>query len=646
MISITMAVETDQRWLCFERYRFNPVSGELQRDGRRLVLQPQPARLLALLVGQAGEVVTRETIRRHIWGNSVVEFDQGVNFCIRRIRMALRDNADNPLFIETIQRRGYRFAATVTADTVETVRKADSTESQDSTRISLGVPAIAVGVALLVALGSLSFFIGPSVQDPHKTRLKLAVLPIENRGVQSVEEYLTSGLTDEITNALARFAPRQLGVIARSSTDPFEKTELSIPEIGRELGVDYLLEGSVARQNGQMRLVFQLIQVADQTHVVADRYEHPADDVLRRQGEVAAALAVTIGETLLGDQGLSSRPSRPPVPEAREAYMKGLYVLRNGPAGNKQSLAFFQEATRIDPGFAPAFVELAGAYWNSMGNAAETVPSAVRAVHRALELDPVSSKAHRILGDIKFFHDWDWDEAVKEYKTAILLGEDQALARKGLALYYSAMGRHEEALAEVRRALDLDPVSVSLNADLGWFYFRARDYEQAATQCSNALELQPDHGVAYVCLVEAFTSLGRVDQAAAAARRLMELAGADPPLLGAVERHDSGKAMAAYRTWQLDALKSCNLARTGRPVRIALAYLRKGDRENAFAWLEEGYRRRSRLMPFLGIEPQLDPLREDKRFIEILRHVGLTGQEERQAVFRGSSSRRIRPQER
>lgn len=624
MISTVMGAETDQRWVSFGRFRFNPVSGELLRDGRRLLLQPQPARLLALLVGRAGEVVSRDTIRRHIWGDSVVEFDQGVNFCIRRIRMALRDNADRPRFIETIQRRGYRFTATVTAEEPKTDQEADGVEGRDSTGVARRRPAIAIAVALLVALGGLSFLISSAVQDPHERRLKLAVLPIENRGV-SLEEYLTSGMTDEITNALARYAPRRLGVIARSSADRFERTERSIPEIGRELAVDYVLEGSVARHNGQMRLVFQLIQVADQTHVVADRYEHPADDLLRRQGEVAAALAVTIGETLLPDRSHGGRPARPPLPAAREAYLKGMYVARNGPAANAQSRAFFQEATRIDPDFAPAFVELASAHWNGMGDAAERVAAAGRAVQRALELDGDSAKAHRILGDIKFFHDWDWDAAVEQYQTAIWLGEDQALARKGLAVYYSAMGRHEEAIAEVRRALDLDPVSVTLNADLGWFYFRARDYREAIARCSASLELQPDDAVAQTCLIEAFTALGRVDQAAAAARRLMEHAGADLPSLAAVGQHDPGKAMAAYRSWQLAALSTCPLARAGRPVRIALAYLRQGDTDNAFAWLEEGYRGRSRLMPFLGIEPRLDALRDDPRFVDLLRRVGLSG---------------------
>ena len=625
-MTTTMEVETGQRWLSFGRYRFNPDSGELLRDGRRLVLQPQPARLLALLVGQAGEVVSRDTIRRHIWGENVVEFDQGVNFCIRRIRVALQDNADRPLFIETIPRRGYRFAAAVTTETPTTVQKADATAGQDPTRFALRLrPAIAIGVALLVALGGLALLIGFAEKDsPQQTRLKLAVLPIENRGPQPLEEYLTSGMTDEVTNALARFAPRRLGVIARSSAGRYEGTQRSIPEIGRELGVDYVLEGSVARHNGQVRLLFQLIQVADQTHVVADRYEHPADDLLRRQGEMAGALALTIGETLLHDQGLSGRPARPPVPEAREAYLKGLYVARNGPAANEQSLAFFQEATRIDPGFAPAFAELASAHWNGMGDSGERVPAARRAARRALELDRHSAKARRVLGDIKFFHDWEWDEAVKEYQTAIALGEDQALARKGLAFYYSAAGRHEEAIAEVRRALDLDPVSVTLNADLGWFYFRAREYQQAIAQCRNSLELQPADLVAHACLVEAFASLGRVDQAAAAARRLMDLAGADAPSLSAVAQDDPGKAMTAYRNWQLETLSTCALARTGRPVRIALAYLEKGDTDNAFAWLEEGYRRRSRLMPFLGIEPQLDPLRDDDRFVDLLRRVGLS----------------------
>jgi TolB-like protein/DNA-binding winged helix-turn-helix (wHTH) protein/Tfp pilus assembly protein PilF len=636
--------------LRFGPFQVDLASGELHKHGVKLRLQEQPFQILVMLLGNPGEVVTRDELRNKLWSaDTFVDFDVGLNNAVLRLRNVLGDSADSPRFIETLPRRGYRFIAPMDTPVAAQVHEyaQPSTASYQEDTVASPAPGTTqvanprpewfrarkiwkVGF-LLVVLSAL--FVGLNVGGLRQRVLgrpvtpairSLAVLPLENLSGDEAQEYFADGMTDELITDLASIA--RLRVISRTSTTHYKGTRKTIPEIARELNVDAVVEGSVGRSANKVRIRAQLVRAVPEEHLWAKSYERDLPDVLALQRDVANAIANEIKVYLTPQERQHLANARPINPDAYNGFLLGGYhSSKKNPAALDKGIQYFQEAIRIDPSYAQAYAGLADAYierdiWGGLG-VGKSADQVRAATLKALELDADLAEAHALLAHIHFQYDWDWQGAEVEYKRAIELNPNLAGSYVGYAYFLQAMGRHQEALASVRRAVELDPLSASNIADEGRILYRTRQYESAIARYQRALELDPAYVPALSRMAEAYEEWGKYDQALAAVQKFQQAA-ADPRDI----RRPRGRlyartgrrreAIEITRTIEADPNTS------GSAFALAVIYSALGDRDRAIAALEKGVQTRS-LLPFIFTDPQLDTLRSDPRFQQLLRRAGL-----------------------
>jgi DNA-binding winged helix-turn-helix (wHTH) protein/Tfp pilus assembly protein PilF len=500
--------------LHFGPFDFEVDTGELRRDGARIRLQPQPARVLALLAARPGELVTREQIQQQVWsGETFVDFEHGVNFCIREIRAALGDSSREPRYIETLPRRGYRFVAPV-----ETRSGADQDRAPD---------------------------------------------------------------------------PPLVSAAADLASSPAGATE--VPAVG----VDSSRPGG--RRAFAWGLGVPLLLVL---------------------------LVLALGFVVMRPTGQRSPAVGTPDPAAREAYLAGRYLWNKGTGeALTRSLEQFERATALDPDYAPAYAGLADSYrllaMNGALPAREASEKAKTAALRALEIDPRLAEARVSLGSILFRYEWDWDGAEREFRRAIAEAPGYGLGHHDYAWFLVSMGRFDEAVAEIKVARDLDPLSPVANADVGWVYLRARRYDEAIAAMERTLEIEPDFSAAQACLEMAYVYKGMYAQGRDAARRHLEELGADPAVLS--EMASLAPAEGLRRSWQWKLERRIADARK-RPVTsypFAMIYAALGDRDLAFQWLERAFAERDPMLVALNVDPAFDGLRSDQRFADLIKRIGL-----------------------
>ncbi len=471
-----MGASSSQRSILrFGAFELDSRAGELRKGGMRIKLPPQPLKVLTLLASRAGELVLREEVRRELWGDDTfVDVEQGLGACISRIRTALSDNARKPRYIETLPRRGYRFLVPVE-----------------------GLP------------------------PPRK--LMLAVLPFDNLSGNPQEDYFCEGLTEEIITEAACLNGEKLGVIARASVSRFKDDKKDVREIGRQLDVDYILEGSVRRQGERARISAQLVQVSDQSHLWAETYQRGVRDVLGLQSEIAQQIAEAIDVKLTGRALAPADPPRHSHPEAYEAYLKGRFCWNKRTERDiKRAIDFFQKAIELEPNYALAYSGLADAY-HMLGSSYvtssvqphEAFPVARTAALKALEIDDALAEGHASLAAVLGGYEWDWEGWRRECRRALELNPSYATARQWYAEILAALGRLEEALAEIRRAQLVDPLSAAVNATAAWILYFSRQYEQAIAQCATTIELHPSFSQAYLYLGLAYEQIGQWKEALA-----------------------------------------------------------------------------------------------------------------------------------
>ncbi|HEV3469364.1 MAG TPA: winged helix-turn-helix domain-containing protein [Pyrinomonadaceae bacterium] len=615
--------------------RFGPFelrvkSGEVRRaDGTTVRLPPQPFRVLLALVENAGQVITREELRRLVWGDeTVVDFDKGLNFCVRQIREALGDDAQSPRYIETLPRRGYRLIAPVAPAPAEPVRDdpAGRPAAEPPGRPRPRRSGVAAALAALSILSLVSFVLWRQAgrrAAPAGGKVLMAVLPFENLSGDPSQDYFSDGLTEEVISRLGGLRPERLGVIARTTALTYRKTEKDVRQIGRELGVAYVLEGGVRREAGRVRITAQLIQVSDQTHLWAETYERDERDLLRIQSEVAARVARSLELELLPGAGPPTDAARSSDPAAYDAYLKARYLVTKDDVEDlRRSIPYFEQAAARDPGFAPAH---AGAALARVGlaawldtPAAEVLPRAKAEALRAVELDPSLAEGYAALAAVNFWLEWDWPAAERNARRAVELNPSEPNARLLYASYLLATGRGEAGAAEVGEALALDPVSLLTNGLAAYFFLRARRYDEAIAQARRMLELEPDSPAAHDCLVAAYRRKGMHEEALGVVRARLAREGG-PHVGGA-----AAQALARMDRWHLESLRAKAAAGERVPAtRLARAYAGVGDRERALESLEAAVGAREPMLVFLGTHPQWDPVREDPRFGALLRRAGL-----------------------
>ena len=623
-------------------------AGELTKRGLRLRLQGQPFQVLAILLEKPGELVTREELRSRIWGQTVVDFDHGVNKAINKIREALGDSAENPRFVETVARRGYRFLADVTAiETIpirereaapdEIVRTADpgpidvAAADTEPKRAPRRVARTVVGLGLvLVVVAALSWTVYSHIRSTPKIR-SLAVLPLASLSSDPSQDYFADGMTDELITDLGQISA--LRVISRTSAMTYKGVSKPLPQIARELDVEAVVEGSVLRSGDRVRITAQLIQVPDERHMWAQSYEGNLRDALTLQNSVARAIAEQIQATLNRQEEAALKNSDAVDPEAYEAYLKGRYFWnkRTGDGLNK-AIGYFNSAIEIDPGYAKAYSGLADSYallgdWEyGVLSPQEAFPKAKVAATRALVLDDKLADAHTSLAFTLDLYDWDWKSAEKEYQRALALNPGYATAHHWYAWHLIVMGRNDEGIAELRKAQNLDPLSLIISADLADALCIARRHDESVEQSRKTIALDPNFAVAHYQLGQALEQKGRHDDAIEEFKRAIDLSGGSTTFDSnlAYSYAASGRREEAMKI--VKDLEARQSQQSSIDANIALIYVGLGDKAQAMIWLNNAYQ--ARFNPSILVRPAFDPLRSDARFQDMLRRIGIPSRDE------------------
>lgn len=611
--------------LRFGIFQLDLKARELHKAGVKVKLQDQPLRVLAMLVEHAGQVVTREELQQKIWPTDVyVTFDQGLNNAIKKVRDALGDSADNPRFVETISKRGYRFVAPVNAvqeRSYEPRPRFGLSVFRSTTWIAL------VAACLLSALGYWTWHRAVMRARPSSERAVLAVLPFDNLSHDPDQEFFSDGLTEEMIAQLGKLNPKRLNVIARGSVARYKSSSLAANQIGRELGADYLLQGSVRRDSGRVRITVQLIEARDQTDLWTESYDRELKDILALQDSVARTIAGQIRITLTAEQQTRLANARSVDPEAYEAYLKGRYYWNKRTAdGMQKASTYFQQAIDRDPTYGAAYSGLAdcnsGLAWHGFTSPAQAVPQAEAAARKAIEIDPQSAEAHASLG-LVLHHRWDWQGAESEFKRALELDPQYANAHHWYGDYLSVKGRHDEALLEARRALKLDPLNLMISTWVALRYYLAQKYDLAVEQSRTTVELDPSFAAAHLVLGEAYRQTDRHEEALAELKTAAKLSGDNPLYLAqlAVAHAVTGQRTEALRI--LTQLQKTSTERYVSPYGLAQLHAALNNKEQAFRWLQTAYDDRAVWMSYLAVDPVFDRYRSDPRFQDLLRRLRL-----------------------
>jgi eukaryotic-like serine/threonine-protein kinase len=498
-----------------------------------------------------------------------------------------------------------------------------STPRKFSGRWKIAAAIVCVIVILTAAIwsGARHYNRGAMRSGPLQIQ-SVAVLPLENLSGDPEQDYFAEGMTEELITQLAQIGA--LRVISRTSVMPYQGSRKPLPQIARELGVDAVVEGSVMRSGDHVRINAKLIQASTGESLWAKAYDRNLTDVLNLQAEVARDIAQEIRVELTPQEQSRLSSSARVSPEAHDAYLKGRYHWsKDTEEQYRQAEKYFQQAIEIDPNYAASYSGLADYYWATNELAPQiAMPKAKEYAQKALAIDDSLSAAHTTLADVKFYADWDWAGAELEYKRAIQLNPNDAEAHRMYSVFLSAMGRADDALAEMRIVQNLDPLSVFTSS--GWAYYFARQFDRAIDQCQKTLELEPDDIGAHSCLGYSYLAKKDYAKAVAESKKAADLSKNEPLRMeglglayGMAGQKDEARRLLA-------ALQTQSKLRYVPPYFLATVYVGLGEKDQAFALLEKGYAERDPYLTYLKVEPALDPLRSDPRFQQLLQRVGFT----------------------
>ena len=576
--------------LRFADFEIDLDAHQLYKRGVRIRLRDQSFQVLALLVEHAGQVITREDLRRRLWGDVVfVDFENSLNTVIARLREALSDSADRPRYIETLPRVGYRFIAAVTES-----------------------PRIPAATSLL------------------RSKTRLIVLPIVNSSGDPSHDYLGEAMTDEIITALSTVAPAELNVIARTTAMHYKHTQKDVAQIARELSVAWVVEGSILRTSGRVTLAVHLIRATDQTRVFGQRYSASIGDVFTTAQTVAQAFGQQIGivhpiDGQRAEAAAARAPKKPTEdPVAYNCYMQGRYHLWRGesPQSWAKAREYFEAAVERDSRFALAYDALAELWWTAGFFAAVAPKKAleigmVYAV-RALEIDDSLAEAHAMLAQYRKQIDFNWPEVEREMALALKLNPTSAIVRMRLVTSLMPFGRLDEAVAHLEFALDLDPLGLFPRAWLLIMFWLKRQYAGAIDQGRLLLEMEPTHFGAHLALGVVCREAGLFDEAIAALRKAAESSGDAPLVLGwlGLALAESGdKAGARALLNRLRAIRSTVYV---PPTSFAWIHIGLGETDEFFEWMNRAIDARDHMIMPIKSYPFLDPIRADSRFQPLL----------------------------
>jgi TolB-like protein/DNA-binding winged helix-turn-helix (wHTH) protein/Tfp pilus assembly protein PilF len=600
----------------FDVFTLDVKTGELTDGGtRRTVLREQQLQLLLALLENPGELISREALANRIWSpGTFVDFDRGLNKTVNHLREALGDSVENPRFIETFPRKGYRFVAPVRHD-AETPAEGpiESVQRPPGLR-RWTVPTVAALALVGVLVGTNFARIRSWVierRQPIPQISAVAVIPLENLSHDPEQEYFADGITDALITDLAKVS--NLRVISRTSIIRYKSTKKSITDIGRELNVDAVIEGTVTRSGNRVRITAQLIQVSTDMHLWAEAYERDLTEILAVQNDVATDIAQRVS-TVVRPLGRAQRVNA----EAYGSYLKARYYFYQYTSrGWQQAIDHFNKAIGYDPSFALAYSGLADAY--IVAGAYRAIPArealarGKAAAAHAVELDENLASGHYALATAYAWYDWNWDMAEKEFQRGLQLDPDDALGRNWYGGYLSLRGRHDEAVDQHERARELDPYSLIINTNLVRSLYWARRYDEAIELAQKTLKMDPSFGVALFWLEGSLRHQKRYQDAVA-----LRVAFASPEQAQHIESTFKSAGFASVLREDGESFKN-----SGDLIPAARCFAQTGDRNQALALLEDCFKDRCSSMATIKAEPDFDGLQSDVRFQNLLEKLGL-----------------------
>jgi TolB-like protein/DNA-binding winged helix-turn-helix (wHTH) protein/Tfp pilus assembly protein PilF len=629
----------------FGEFQLDSQNRVLRKGGATVSLTPKAFEVLLLLVQNSGRVVTKDELMKAVWPDSFVE-ESNLTQTVFMVRKALEETGDRR-YILNVQGQGYRFLVPAAATVIrgpETEAPAIPSHAGSEAEIPLPAPkrgakrwslAVVVAAIALLLIAVSAFWPWRSRRSPpgQPGKIMLAVLPFENFTGDPGQEYFSDGLTEEMISQLGNLDPSHLGVIARTSVMHYKHSPASIPQIGEELGVQYVIEGSVRRDSERVRITAQLIQVKDQSHLWAREYDRDLRHLLELQAEIAGEVANEIEFSLSGRRPIEAAPQgAAPAPgetsyEAYDLYLKGRYFWnKRTTEGFRQAADYFQQAIDKDPNYSRAYAGLADTFglmstWH-VGPQNELMPKARAAALRALELNESLAEAHASLALIKENYDYDWPGAENEFLRAIQVNPQYATAHQWYAEFLSWQGRFQEAFAESEKARQLDPLSPIIATDHASILYLSRQYESAVKQCGSVLELDPNFTHARSLIVPFDLQLGRYDEA-------LEIINHWTPsedwqwMLAwkAAVYSRSGDPQEAHRA--LAKLEQDSGPLSDRTAPLLVANSGAGQKEREIELLQKAYSDRSNAVVQIKVDPIYDPVRNDPRFQDLLRRMRL-----------------------
>jgi TolB-like protein/DNA-binding winged helix-turn-helix (wHTH) protein/Tfp pilus assembly protein PilF len=667
----------------FEEFELDIESCELRRSGRPIKLERIPMELLILLLENPGKLLRRETIEQKLWGgNGFLETEHSINTAINKLRATLRDDSRDPHFIRTVIGHGYRFIAEVKpAEQIEeplapepvsfplpdvayaatdrntVVREIygqpaglpnGAVSKQASTPIQVPGPqprpkgnravaskwfvagSFASLAAILMVAATVHLLRTPKSSlrpsEPGPGFHSIAVLPFRDLAQNSDQDYLVDGMTDQLISDLAMSTP--LHVISHRSVMQYKGVELPLREIAKALNVDAIVEGSYLRQGREIRITAQLLDAQNDRHLWAQTYRESDKSLLAMQDQVtndiAREVALAVGSSFTG-----SKP-RSVSEQARNAYLRGRYLWNERTlSGVTKSIEYYTDAIRADRNYAEAYAALSESYvtLGTYGgpNPADALWKAQFAAERALQLDSNLSAAHTALAGVKTDRDWDWKGAEEEYRRAIAMNPSDSTAHHWYGLHLARMGRGQQGLSELERALSLDPLSLIIATDVAETYYLLRKPDEAMTRINEVLALNPDFAQAHMVKGKILEELHRYHEAEDEFVESARLFGGGSSL-DAVRGHVL--ALAGEREQSLKIAQDLEAASEQRyisGVHIAQIYCALRQTDAAMKWLDRAYKRRDAGINMLGTDPLFDGCRADARFQGLLNRIKLTG---------------------
>lgn len=616
----------------FGGFRLDLANKQLLQQGQVVPLTPKVFDTLVLLVEHAGQLVEKDEFMRRVWPAVVVE-ESALAENISRIRRALQED-DEHRFIATVHKRGYRFVAPVSRVDVPASAGAPIAASAPLPaqpargRKPWILGATVLAVVLLVAAAG--FYLMPRATTPAAPIRSLAVLPLENLSGDPEQEYFADGMTDELITQLAKI--HALRVISRTSVSRYKGTRKGLPAVASELGVDAVVEGTVFRSQGRVRVTAQVVRANPEAHLWAERYDRELGDLVTLQGELASEIAQAISVQLTPQEHARLTRGDTLSTAAHEAFLKGrFYWAKRTEAGTRRALEYYQQAVAADPRYAVAYTGIADSYISLALPEAlqealppeEAFPQAQAAALRALSLDDTLAEAHASLGHIKFQYERDWPGAEREFRRALELNPNYANAHLWYALSLLWLGRLDESLDQVRRARELDPLSLVINANHCFILAGMKRYGEAVEQCHRTLEMDARFALGHYRLGQTLELQGDYAHAVTELQQAVTDSGNSPRAIAELGLTFARLGQRAEATKLLDRLQAERSTRYVSAFDIAVVYAALGSRREAQQWLDKSFAERSPSLSLLELSPAFSEMRQDPQFVALVKRVGL-----------------------